>query len=209
MVAREVTVKKVFGIGLSRTGSTSLAEALTMLGYRTIHFPADPVTQREYSRFFADPGQTLTLSLLDRYDAITDTPLARVYQQLDRAYPGSKFIWTIREKESWLKSCELWWARSVVPFMENDHQRVLGPFMRLVGEATYGTAFFDATLFSQTYDAHMSEVPGYFRGRDQDLLTLNICAGEGWAGLAPFLDAALPDREFPHRNEMIPDPNAP
>lgn len=200
---------KVFGIGLSRTGSSSLAEALTILGYRAIHFPADPVTQREYSRFFAGPRQTLTLSLLDRYDAITDTPLARVYQQLDRAYPGSKFIWTVREKESWLRSCELWWARSVVPFMENDHQRVLGPFMRLVGEATYGTALFDTTLFSQTYDAHMDEVPGYFRGRDKDLLTLNICAGEGWADLAPFLGSALPDREFPHRNEMIPDPNAP
>lgn len=197
---------KVFGIGLSRTGSTSLAEALTILGYRAIHFPADPVTQREYSRFFADPGQTLTLSLLDRYDAVTDTPLPCVYQQLDRAYPGSKFIWTTRDKESWLRSCELWWARAVVPFMENDHKGFLGPFMRLAAEVTYGTAYFDATLFSQAYDAHMDEVPRYFRGRDSDLLALNICAGEGWARLTPFLGSTAPDREFPHRNEMIPDP---
>lgn len=197
---------KVFGIGLSRTGSTSLAEALTVLGYRTIHFPADPVTQQEYSRFFATPGRTLTLSLLDRYDAVTDTPLPRVYQQLDQAYPGSKFIWTIRDKESWLRSCELWWTRSVVPFMEHDHKGVLGPFMRLVGEVAYGTAYFDAALFSRAYDAHMAEVPGYFRGRDQDLLALNICAGEGWMRLAPFLGSVAPDRGFPHRNEMIMGP---
>jgi hypothetical protein len=38
---------KVFGIGLSRTGSMSLTEALTILGFRALHFPADPVTQRE------------------------------------------------------------------------------------------------------------------------------------------------------------------
>jgi hypothetical protein len=191
---------------LSRTGSTSLAEALTILGYRAVHFPADPVTQREYSGFFANPGQTLTLSVLDRYDAVTDTPLPRVYQQLDRAYPGSKFIWTIRDKQSWLRSCELWWARSVVPFMEHDRKGVLAPFLRLVAEVTYGTAYFDAALFSQAYDAHMAEVPGYFWGRGKDLLVLNICAGEGWEQLAPFLDTAIPDREFPHRNEMIPDP---
>ena len=63
--------------------------------------------------------------------------------------------------------------------MEHDHEEVLGPFMRLVEEVTYGTAYFDAALFSQAYDAHMAEVSGCFRGRDQDLLTLNICAGEG------------------------------
>jgi hypothetical protein len=197
---------KVFGIGLSRTGSTSLTEALSSLGYRAIHFPADPITQREYSDFFDNPAATLKLSLLEHYDAITDTPVPRVYRELDRGYPGSKFIWTIRDKESWLKSCELWWRRSVLPFMENDHQENLRPFMRLVGRVTYGTAGFDAELFSQAHDAHMEEVPHYFLGRNRDLLPLNICAGHGWLELAPFLGMAVPDGPFPHRNEMIPDP---
>lgn len=196
---------KIFGIGLSRTGSTSLTEALVTLGYRALHFPADPVTQREYFQFFANPSPALTLSLLDRYDAVTDTPLARVYRQLDLAYPGSKFVWTIRDKQSWLRSCEQWWDRAVTPFIEHDHEGKLGPFMRLVGEVTYGTAFFDAELFSQAYDAHMTEVPGYFRGRPHDLLALNICEGEGWPQLAPFTGSAVPERPFPHLNEMMPD----
>lgn len=193
---------KIFGIGLSRTGSMSLAGALTVLGYRTKHFPADPVTQREYSEFFANPSGMLTLSLLDRYDAVTDTPLACVYRELDRAYPGSKFIWTVRDKAAWLRSCQRWWERSVVPFMEHDHAGMLGPFMELVGKVTYGTAYFDEKLFSQTYDAHMAAVPGYFRGRDRDLLSLDICAGQGWAELTPFLGSAVPDCPFPHLNEM-------
>jgi hypothetical protein len=193
---------KVFGIGLSRTGSTSLNEALAVLGLRAVHFPADPVTQREYRRFFAAPKDKLRLSLLDRCDALTDNPVSCVYRQLDRAYPGSKFIWTIRDKQSWLRSCELWWERSVIPFME--HSAALGEFMALVGTQAYGTAYFDAGLFSAAYDAHMTQVPDYFRGRDADLLTLDICAGDGWPELAPFLGRAVPRVPFPHRNELMP-----
>jgi hypothetical protein len=193
---------KVFGIGLSRTGSMSLTEALTILGFRALHFPADPVTQREYFEFFANPSDTLRLSLLDRYDALTDNPVSCVYRQLDKAYPGSKFIWTIRDKESWLRSCELWWERSVVPFME--HAAPLQAFMALAGTQTYGTAYYDAGLFSAAYDAHMAQVPAYFRDRDRDLLTLNICAGEGWPELASFFGTAAPEIPFPHRNELLP-----
>lgn len=196
---------KVFGIGLSRTGSTSLTAALSVFGYRAIHFPADPVTQREYSQFFAHPSPTLNLSLLDRYDAVTDTPIACVYRQLDRTYPGSKFIWTTREKGSWLRSCQLWWDRAVIPFMEHDQAGVLGPFMALVGKVTYGTAHFDAELFSQAYETHMAEVPRYFDGRDRDLLAIDICAGEGWPRLAPFIGVPAPDVPFPRLNEMMPD----
>lgn len=193
---------KVFGIGLSRTGSMSLTEALTILGLRAVHFPADPVTQREYFSFFANPSNTLRLSLLDRFDALTDNPVSRVYRELDRGYPGSKFIWTIRDKDSWLRSCELWWERSVIPFMEHSAQ--LHGFMALVGTQVYGTAYFDAGLFSAAYDAHMAQVPAYFRGREQDLLTLNICAGEGWPQVAGFLGLAVPEVGFPHRNELMP-----
>jgi hypothetical protein len=195
---------KIFGIGLSRTGSMSLTEALTILGYRAVHFPADPVTRSEYFQFFANPSDTFRLSLLGRYDAVTDNPISCVYRELDRAFPGSKFILTIRDKESWLRSCELWWDRFVAPFMGRDHE--FGPFMRLVGTVTYGTPHFDAALFSQAYEDHLNEVTRYFRGRDRDLLVLNICAGEGWQELAPFMGTPVPDLPFPHLNEMIPSP---
>ena len=197
---------KIFGIGLSRTGSTSLAGALSILGYRSVHFPADPVTQREYFQFFTQPSDVLKLSILDRCDAITDNPIPRVYRQLDKGYPGSRFILTTRDKSSWLRSCELWWKRAVMPFIEHDYSAQLKPFIELVGKITYGTIDFDAALFSQAYDAHMEQVSSYFRGRDQDLLVLDICRGEGWQKLAPFIGKPLPGRPFPHLNEMLPGP---
>jgi sulfotransferase family protein len=198
---------KIFGIGLSRTGSKSLTAALRILGCQAVHFPTDPVTQGEYFRFFAEPTETLRLSLLDRYDGVTDNPVSCVYRQLDRAYPGSKFILTVRGRESWLRSCQLWWDRFVVPVMENDDAQSIWSFMRLAGMVTYGTPYFDAMLFSQAYEAHMEAVTEYFHGRDRDLLILDICSGEGWQQLAPFIGAPVPDVSFPHRNGMIPAPD--
>src|SRR5205085_2716068 len=92
---------KIFGIGLSRTGTTSLTQALELLGYRTVHGPADHVTQLEFYEFFATGSQGVHLSVLKEHDALTDAPVCCLYRALDKAYPGSKFILTIREKQSW------------------------------------------------------------------------------------------------------------
>ena len=81
---------KIFGIGLSRTGTLSLTEALKELGYRTVHYPPIP-------KFF---------KYIDENDAFTDITVSCNYKILDKKYLGSKFILTIRDKESWLKSCE-------------------------------------------------------------------------------------------------------
>jgi hypothetical protein len=41
-------------------------------------------------------------------------------------------------------------------------------------------------------------VKEYFRDRPDDLLVMNICAGEGWEKLCPFLGLAIPKVKFPH-----------
>jgi Sulfotransferase domain/UDP-glucoronosyl and UDP-glucosyl transferase len=91
----EAPRRKVFGIGLSRTGTSSLTQALNILGYKAIHFPHDNVTRAELYRFFASGSGRLSLSLLQEADAITDTPACCVYKALDQGYPGSKFILTV------------------------------------------------------------------------------------------------------------------
>ena len=45
------------------------------------------------------------------------------------------------------------------------------------------------------------EIKKYFRGRPDDLLVMNICAGEGWDKLCPFLGLPVPKRSFPHANK--------
>lgn len=40
----------------------------------------------------------------------------------------------------------------------------------------------------------------YFAGRPEDLLIMDICAGDGWEKLCPFLGFEIPETPFPHLN---------
>jgi hypothetical protein len=200
------TRAKVFGIGLSRTGTTSLTQALHLLGYNAIHFPNDNVTRAQVYHCFASELQCLSLALLQEADAITDTPVCCLYQALDHAYPGSKFILTVREKHSWLRSCQRFWQEQVEPYCRAWPESGLAQYVRVIHERLYGTQDYEEETFSRAYDAYTAEVREYFRERPHDLLVLDICGGEGWSQLAPFLEVHLPETPFPwvNRGEMLP-----
>jgi len=95
---------RVFGIGLQKTGTSSLHEAFKILGYDSFHWGEgeSPVIWHEM--------QTACRSkMLERWYAACDLPIPLLYKRLDRAYPGSKFILTIRDEGDWLKSVEGLW----------------------------------------------------------------------------------------------------
>lgn len=142
----------------------------------------------------------MRLTVLEKHDALTDTPVSCVYQALDRTYPGSKFVYTTRTKEAWLRSCELWWRTEVMPLIKSDPDGEMGPYMARISETLYGTANFDTESFSAAYDAYTAGVLRYFNGRPQDLLVINICGGERWSKLAPFLGRGMPRTAFPRTN---------
>ena len=192
--------QKVFGIGLSKTGTGSLTEALTLLGYRTLHWPADLVTQVEVYRFFATGEAGIHLSVLNDHDALTDTPVCCLYQALDKAYPGSKFILTVREKQAWLRSYHGHWHRYPPMFSERPDSLV-AHYSHFLNERLYGTQSADPQILSRAYDRYTAEVFDYFRERPQDLLLLDICGGDGWSKLAPFLGVATPEVPFPWENQ--------
>jgi hypothetical protein len=182
---------KIFGIGLSKTGTTSLAAALRRLGIATIDMPYDARTLEELKS-----GQ-FRLSILKRYQAVTDIPVAPYYAPLDRIYPGSKFILTVREKASWLRSVEEHWAFSVRWARSNRDFRRFSSFIRTV---VYGGSAFDAERYGEAYDRHVAEVGRYFAGRGKDLLVLDVCGGEGYERLCPFLGLPVLDEPFPRSN---------
>lgn len=196
--------QKVFGIGLSKTGTSSLTEALELLGYRTGHGSAGRETQEEVYRFFATRSDHIHLSVLESnyYDALTDTPVCCIYQGLDKAYPGSKFILTIREKEAWLRSYQRQWEASD-RFSGPGSHSTLAHYTRFINQKVFGhpgRQVDTAEILSPAYDRYVAEVLAYFKERPNDLLILDICGGEGWSKLAPFLDAAIPEVPFPWKN---------
>lgn len=191
-MSTNVTDPKVFGIGLNKTGTTSLGEALNLLGLRTIHYPFDRTTYEELTRGDYD------LTLMKSYQGIVDTPVAPFYPQLDRQFPGSKFILTVREPESWLKSVEAHWP-VMRQWCERDPK--FGRFTDFISACVYGTLEFHRERFLDVYHRHNKNVQEYFQDRADDFLVMDICRGDGWEQLCPFLGYPIPDAPFPHSNQ--------
>jgi hypothetical protein len=173
---------KVFGIGLSRTATWSLTEALQKLGYSAVHWPK-------------------STEEIDCHEAAADITVSCRFEELDRAYPGSKFVLTVRDIGSWIGSCLFHYAHVVnyAEIPEPGRSFALDAEHRIYG-ATGGKRL-DGGGFAKVYGAHWDRVNQYFSDRRSDLLVLNIVAGEGWEKLCPFLGKADPCVSFPHVNQ--------
>jgi len=170
---------KVFGIGLGKTGTHSLNQALIELGFNARHYPPPGIM---IQKRFKD--------LLSRYDALTDSPVVPVYKDLDQQFPGSKFIFTIRAADGWIESYEDHYSKSKYVRMRGQYKR-----LRLI---LYGTNEFDREKMLAKYHQHYKDVMDYFKNRDGDLLIMDIIEGDGWDKLCPFLDKNKPNIPFPH-----------
>lgn len=176
---------KIFGIGLSKTGTTSLAGALEMLGYHTRDYPG--LTSYE-------PGDLASIDaqVLDQHEALTDTPIPSFYRELDQRYPGAKFVLTVRDMDAWLLSCKKQFTAKLAEKQNDAHNRL---FIDL-----YGTAVFDEAPFRRGYQRFVDGVLDYFAQRPSDLLVLDVAAGQGWNELCPFLGKPVPELPFPKSN---------
>ncbi len=192
----ERSLPRVFGLGLSRTGTRSLTAALHCLGWDTVHYPTDVQSLRDLER---GDGR---FALLEHYDGLTDITASPYYAQLDANYPGSKFVLTVRDEDAWIRSARNHWAGRPA---HNDstkdevHLRV----RRLLRAATYGCYEFQEQRFRWVYRQHLEAVKRYFAGRPEDLLLYPLCEGAGWEPLCEFLGVPCPSEPFPHKGRKV------
>lgn len=171
---------KVFGIGFHKTGTTSLAKALSYLGYRVTgpNGVDNPnIAQEVYEMAF---------DLVNKFDAFQDNPWPILYRELDRKFPGSKFILTLRPSDGWVRSVVNHFSEEETPMRE---------WIYGVGHPKDSE-----DVYVARYERHNREVLEYFKDRGNDLLVLNLTAGEGWAQLCPFLGERIPAVRFPCAN---------
>ncbi|MEJ2251090.1 MAG: sulfotransferase [Candidatus Lokiarchaeota archaeon] len=183
--------EKVFCIGLSRTSTKSLTASLDILGYNISHYPTD---KRTFEELYSG---NLNFTLLQDFDGISDITVAPYYAQLDKLFPNSKFILSVREKESWLRSMENHWKERS-PFDDPKISEIHLKVRRFLRASVYGTYIFNRERLSYVYDLHIKNVLDFFKDKPNSLLILDICAGEGWEKLCKFLDKPLIDEEFPN-----------
>ncbi|WP_251951764.1 sulfotransferase [Salinibacter ruber] len=164
---------KVFCIGWLKTGTTSMGRALEVLGFK--HCGWDPKIWRDYYR----NRKIEKIIEHGRYfESFDDLPWNK-YEMLDTlnlSFPDSKFILLERKKSSWKKS--------IVSFRKRN-----GEDFEIAKEVEY-------------FEQHERYVKDYFlgggNGREDQLLTMSVCDGEGFETLCPFLNVEEPDRAFPH-----------
>lgn len=160
-----------------------MKKSLRILGYRVMGRFGHPNSDN------ADDIYAMAYELVEKYDAFEDNPWPLLYKTLDQKYPGSKFILTVRSPESWIKSQVNYFGYS---------ETAMRCWIYGVG-CPQG----NEEIYLKRYNDHNKEVMGYFKERPDDLLVMDVTAGDGWEKLCPFLGHAIPYRAFPHANKTV------
>jgi hypothetical protein len=179
---------KIFGIGFQKTGTSSLNRALQILG-----FDAVGGIRINHPKGITLPAPLQTADILavalaraKQADAFNDNPWPLLYREMDKAFPGAKFILTVRDSGRWLESLVRHFGDTA-----NDVMRWI-----------YGVPFpkgHEAQIL-RVYQAHNDAVRNYFAARPSDFLEMDFEQGDGWQKLCPFLGCAVPRVPFPHDN---------
>jgi len=170
---------KIFGIGLPKTGTSSLSSALNILGFKSVHLPKKYKSSIWRTGNYYWEGDWTALTNFGEW----------FFPQLDETYPNSKFILTVRDKGEWLKSIE--------SHFEKKANTIAGRV------EIFGTIKFNEKRFSYVYDLHQKTVKDYFQERKQDLLIIDFRKGEVWENLCDFLDVDIPDEPVPCENSTL------
>ncbi|KAF2161926.1 hypothetical protein M409DRAFT_69449 [Zasmidium cellare ATCC 36951] len=208
---------EVLCFGLPRTGTQSMQEALTILGYPTYHFSSifrncrdGEMWKDAISAKFKGVGQKYGKEefdqLLGHVSATTDAPSILFWEELMEYYPSAKIILVERDVEKWVASISVLLEGILNPFSRYVLQytdpwyyaRIAGCGMRwmeaLCGSMEFQTAKANARAsYRRHYERVRDTVP------KERMLEFEL--GQGWEPLCKFLDKPVPNVPFPHRNE--------
>jgi len=173
--------KKVIGIGFQKTGTSTLDVSLTSLGYKVLG-----VRKNLASKLFRNDIESV-LKITEKFDAFQDNPWPLLYKELDKKYPNSKFILTIRDESKWINS--------VVNHFGKNHTE-MRRWIYGVGHPAG-----NEEIYLKKFKNHNNEVLKYFSNRQDDLLVVEWENGDGWKKLCDFLNEPIPNQSFPHVNK--------
>jgi len=176
---------KIFCIGFQKTGTSSLRDALQQLGYSVTGVFGRDVSLEELKATYVERG----LEIARGVDAVEDMPWPLMFRELDREFPGAKFILSVRDTDKWYKSI-------AGHFGANPYH---------IQQLTYGddapAPVGNEQRYREVYDAHNAMVRKYFADRPNDLLEFWLERGDGWSELGTFLGRKdVPTGPFVHTN---------
>ena len=172
----------MFGIGLQKTGTSTLGKVLTIMEYRV-----EEETDYDLVSYLMDGDKEKIRMRALEFDGFEDNPWPLLYKDLDEWYPGSKFILTVRDKKNWINSITKHFGNGKSAFREWYY-----------GE---GAPMENEQLYIDKYLLHNKSVEEYFSNRKDDFLILDFEKGDGWKKICEFLGEPIPAVDFPHLNK--------
>lgn len=185
--------RKVFCIGLQKTGTTTFQQCMETLGYD--HKGNSPEVFHDWRR-----GNKASLrNVIEKYDSFDDVPYFVLYREIfDLCGKDALYVLTLRSSaQTWVDSMKSH-AMQSRPWTSN--------FENIYGHA-YPHGYEEE--FADYYEAHRNGVLAFFReqGALENLCELCWETGDGWQQLCGFLGHPVPDVPFPHaRRRRRADP---
>jgi hypothetical protein len=175
---------RIFGIGLNKTGTMSFHEAMSILGFESLHWGGPAIRERVEAAL--DSGRPLLSNLDQRFDAFSDIEvLSRNFELLDTQYQGSRFVLTVRPVDEWIDSRRRHVERNVALKAQGKYD---GTFLVV-----------DEHQWRRDWTIHVGEAREYFRGRD-DFLEIDFTRCPSWEPLCALLGVTEPSQPFPWAN---------
>ena len=179
-----MTKTKIFGIGLNKTGTTSLKQAFVQLGFR--HLDRKPRLfkhwkKREFEQIF---------DWIEDYETFEDWPWPLMVPELLERYPDAKFILTRRtDARTWVESLKRQ-AEKTNP--DNNPRKVIYGHSYPHGHEAAHIAF---------YEKHLEKVRAFFANKPAQLSEFCWEEGDSWPDICAFLGVDQPRKPFPHANK--------
>lgn len=202
---------KVFVIGFNKTGTTTMKRALGEMGYMVAsESEAKPLFHDWVKRDFKPIVRFCRFA-----EAFQDSPFSFPYTfiALDQAYPGSKFILTVRaDDQQWYNSItkfhsRLWGSGDGYPPTKEQLQVAVNSYMGRpwdVNRALFGSPEddpYNEMALKDFYNRYNLTAVEYFRDRPDDLLVINVAEKGAYQKFADFLGVKSTAREFPWENK--------
>ena len=166
---------------MTKTGTSSLHRALALLGFDSFHWGGRSAYHAVLDA--QGTGHRLLHDVGEQHDAYSEIGTLSVrFDLADLQYPGSCFILTVCDVDQWVDGRRRHAER-------NNRDRVAGRYQG-------SNLDIDEDQWREQWATHLDRVLTWFAGRD-NLLVLDVCRGEGWERLAPFLDKPIPATRFP------------
>ena len=192
----------IIGSGFGRTGTMSMKEALTTLGFGPCHHmievmenPAQPPHWKQIAA-----GEKVDWEqVFDGYHAQVDWPGAHVWPETVKAFPDALVLHTERPEDAWWNSFD----KTIGKFFRNYTELELPPPIYEIFDTMY--RWFVQENFSDLADRD-AVVAAYRRNNERVRDTvpadrlLIYQPGDGWEPLCRFLEVPVPEGEFPHRH---------